>query len=294
MGPTEGEWRTRLAEIRDGWGDTEFLDSLLAEWAPTEKDDPAFRAWFLAHMVELPASLSGIYHWVDDGAHALAMRETEQLVSSLHRVEEPERVLATILFTDIADSTTRTAELGDRAWKEAARTAPCARPGGVGAISRPGGRHRRRRFPRHVRRAGAGDPVRVWDQGPPELRRSRRPCRAAHGGVRGREREGGGNCRESGRTGCGPWRVLATSSSRALSGIWWQDRASRSRAAASTSSRAFPAPGRCTPSRLSEQLVPSVEGCRSARAEAIPSWWPRSRRDTGCSPARPPSRPSSP
>jgi class 3 adenylate cyclase/pimeloyl-ACP methyl ester carboxylesterase len=31
---------------------------------------------------------------------------------------EPDRVLATVLFTDIVDSTTRAAELGDRAWSE--------------------------------------------------------------------------------------------------------------------------------------------------------------------------------
>ena len=31
---------------------------------------------------------------------------------------EPDRVLATILFTDIVDSTERAAELGDRAWHE--------------------------------------------------------------------------------------------------------------------------------------------------------------------------------
>ena len=43
-------WRVRLREIRDGWGRTEFLDSCLAEWSPDQRDDPAFRAWFLAHM----------------------------------------------------------------------------------------------------------------------------------------------------------------------------------------------------------------------------------------------------
>ena len=33
-------------------------------------------------------------------------------------VREPERVLATVLFTDIIDSTVRMSELGDRAWRE--------------------------------------------------------------------------------------------------------------------------------------------------------------------------------
>jgi class 3 adenylate cyclase len=34
------------------------------------------------------------------------------------RDAEPERVLSTILFTDIVDATTRASELGDRAWRE--------------------------------------------------------------------------------------------------------------------------------------------------------------------------------
>lgn len=43
--------------------------------------------------------------------------EIEQfLTGSLHEVE-PDRVLATVLFTDIVDSTKRAAELGDRAWR---------------------------------------------------------------------------------------------------------------------------------------------------------------------------------
>jgi hypothetical protein len=33
-------------------------------------------------------------------------------------VAEPDRVLATVLFTDIVDATARAAELGDRAWRE--------------------------------------------------------------------------------------------------------------------------------------------------------------------------------
>ena len=33
-------------------------------------------------------------------------------------VAEPDRVLATVLFTDIVDATARAADLGDRAWRE--------------------------------------------------------------------------------------------------------------------------------------------------------------------------------
>ncbi len=47
---SEERWRGLLKEIREGWGRTEFLEARLAEWSPDQRDDPQFRAWFLAHM----------------------------------------------------------------------------------------------------------------------------------------------------------------------------------------------------------------------------------------------------
>ena len=43
---------------------------------------------------------------------------TQEQVRSLHAAQDTERVLATILFTDIVDSTGRAAALGDRAWRK--------------------------------------------------------------------------------------------------------------------------------------------------------------------------------
>ncbi|TME08687.1 MAG: hypothetical protein E6I65_12430 [Chloroflexi bacterium] len=42
---------------------------------------------------------------------------TDEQVQSLRALEETDRVLATVLFTDIVDSTRRAAELGDREWR---------------------------------------------------------------------------------------------------------------------------------------------------------------------------------
>ena len=70
-----------------------------------------------AELVELPG-LEGIYTWVDDDPHERTMRASERFIAGLGRAVEPERVLATVLFTDIVNSTLRTAELGDRAWRE--------------------------------------------------------------------------------------------------------------------------------------------------------------------------------
>jgi class 3 adenylate cyclase/alpha-beta hydrolase superfamily lysophospholipase len=70
-----------------------------------------------AKLVELPG-LRSIYHWVDDGANDIALRETRRLVDATSSAPVPERVLATVLITDLVGSTERAAELGDRAWAE--------------------------------------------------------------------------------------------------------------------------------------------------------------------------------
>ena len=70
-----------------------------------------------AEVVELP-ELRGVYTWVDDEAHQATMEATKQFVSRLSRRVRPERVLATVLFTDIVGSTELAARLGDSAWRE--------------------------------------------------------------------------------------------------------------------------------------------------------------------------------
>jgi class 3 adenylate cyclase len=68
-------------------------------------------------LAELPG-LKGMCTWVDDDVHEQTMRETERFVASLGRPPEPERILATVLFTDLVRSTERAVELGDRAWRD--------------------------------------------------------------------------------------------------------------------------------------------------------------------------------
>jgi class 3 adenylate cyclase len=69
-----------------------------------------------AELVELPA-FRGVYTWVDDAAHRATMEATEAFVSRLSRSGGSERVLATILFTDIVGSTELAARIGDSAWR---------------------------------------------------------------------------------------------------------------------------------------------------------------------------------
>jgi class 3 adenylate cyclase len=67
-----------------------------------------------AKLVELP----GEDHspWVGD--RDALLDEVEQFLTGRRHVQEPERVLATVLFVDIVGSTERAAALGDGRWRE--------------------------------------------------------------------------------------------------------------------------------------------------------------------------------
>jgi pimeloyl-ACP methyl ester carboxylesterase/class 3 adenylate cyclase len=67
-----------------------------------------------AQYMELP----GIDHlpWAGDSDAVLG--EIEEFLTGARSVAEPERVLATVMFTDIVGSTERAAELGDARWRE--------------------------------------------------------------------------------------------------------------------------------------------------------------------------------
>ncbi|HEY7255585.1 MAG TPA: adenylate/guanylate cyclase domain-containing protein [Solirubrobacterales bacterium] len=67
-----------------------------------------------ARYVELP----GIDHLVWVGDQDAILVEVEQFLLGSHRGSEPERALATVLFTDIVGSTEKAAELGDRRWRD--------------------------------------------------------------------------------------------------------------------------------------------------------------------------------
>jgi|SRR5579871_1381431 len=67
-------------------------------------------------LVTVP-SVRGQFTWLDEEAHAFAMAETERFVERLGGGGLPERVLATVLFTDIVGSTELAAQLGDREWR---------------------------------------------------------------------------------------------------------------------------------------------------------------------------------
>jgi pimeloyl-ACP methyl ester carboxylesterase/class 3 adenylate cyclase len=65
-----------------------------------------------ARLVEVP----GIDHFPWVGDTEAILDELEHFVTGTRRGDEPDRILATVLFTDIVGSTERAAELGDRRW----------------------------------------------------------------------------------------------------------------------------------------------------------------------------------
>jgi pimeloyl-ACP methyl ester carboxylesterase len=67
-----------------------------------------------AKLVELP----GEDHWPWAGDAERVAAEIQELVTGARGRPEPERVLTTVLFTDIVGSTERASELGDRRWRE--------------------------------------------------------------------------------------------------------------------------------------------------------------------------------
>jgi class 3 adenylate cyclase len=67
-----------------------------------------------ARLVELP----GIDHLPITGDNDAIMDEIQEFLTGVRPVPESDRVLATVLFTDIVTSTERSAQVGDRRWKD--------------------------------------------------------------------------------------------------------------------------------------------------------------------------------
>jgi len=83
------------------------------------RDESAFVAERIsgARRIEVEG-LHDWFSWADPEHNAMLLRETHQFIHGLATTPAPDRVLATIMFTDIVGSTERAAELGDTAWSE--------------------------------------------------------------------------------------------------------------------------------------------------------------------------------
>jgi class 3 adenylate cyclase len=118
----------RVQQLFKMFLDTDVRDALPLIQAPTlvlqRRGDRAVNhraARWLAGQIEGSryVELEGEDHfpWVGDGGGE-ALDEIEEFLTGVRPGPAPERVLATVLFTDIVDSTRVAAELGDRRWRE--------------------------------------------------------------------------------------------------------------------------------------------------------------------------------
>jgi class 3 adenylate cyclase len=67
-----------------------------------------------ARFVELPGTDTIMF----SGDQGLLIAEVEEFLTGARHAPDPERILATVMFSDIVDSTRRAAEMGDRRWRE--------------------------------------------------------------------------------------------------------------------------------------------------------------------------------
>jgi class 3 adenylate cyclase len=80
---------------------------------------PALGRYLAEHIPEATfVDVPSADHVISAADPALYAEEIEEFITGRRGAREPERVLATVLFTDIVDSTARAAELGDQAWRE--------------------------------------------------------------------------------------------------------------------------------------------------------------------------------
>jgi pimeloyl-ACP methyl ester carboxylesterase len=141
-----------------------------------------------SQVVDLPP-FDGVYTWADDDAHEATMAETARFVSRLAGSESTERVLATILFTDIVGSTELAARLGDRAWRELLERHHAIVRRELARFRGRGARHGRGRVLRVVRRPRPRGPGGCRAPRPAAIHRPRDPVGPPHRRVRGERRQ---------------------------------------------------------------------------------------------------------
>ncbi len=114
--------------------------------------------------------------------------EMEEFLTGTRRPRQLDRVLATVMFTDIVDSTKRAAAAGDRRWRELLHRHDEFDQATTRPLSWPRDQDPGRWLPCHVRRPGARHRVRVRDPRRGQPARPRGPRRSSHGRVRARRR----------------------------------------------------------------------------------------------------------
>jgi class 3 adenylate cyclase len=118
-----GTMRRQLKMILDA----DVRDALSLIQAPTlvihRKDNPVVRVEHGRYLAEhIPgaryAELPGVDHVPFAGDYEAILAEIREFLTGVRVAPVSDRVLATLVFTDVVGSTTRAIELGDRRWRE--------------------------------------------------------------------------------------------------------------------------------------------------------------------------------
>lgn len=112
-------WQGNLSQV-------DVRDILASVRVPTlvlhRKDDHIPVEFGRELAAKIPAArlveLEGVDHYPAVGDIKSITGEVEEFLTGHRHEQPPDRVLATVLFTDIVDSTRRAAELGDQRWRE--------------------------------------------------------------------------------------------------------------------------------------------------------------------------------
>ena len=135
-----------------------------------------------ARYVELPGEEAITF----GGGSAPLIDEIEEFLTGARQPVDSERILATVMFSDIVDSTQRAAEMGDSRWRDLLESVESVGRSRADALPRPGGEEDGRRLPRHLRRPRSRDPLRDRDPRHDTLAvRARGSQRPAHRRDRG-------------------------------------------------------------------------------------------------------------
>ena len=190
-------------------------------------------------VVELPGD-SHLFFFVDRNE---LIDEVQQFFTGMHWRPKRNRVLATVVFTDVVRSTEHAVELGDEGWADLLEQHH-ATVLAAGAVRRTGDRHGGRRTLRQLRRPRTRRPLRLCDRERGARPRDRDPGRVDTVNARDR-REARWAGRPRRRTGRPCGRSGRGAHVEPRSRIWWPVLACPSSTGAANGSRACPTSGNC-------------------------------------------------
>lgn len=120
------------------WGD----GSRLANLSPGAESNPRLRAWYgkLERFAAAPGMATKLMPMNSDEV-ASELDEIEEFLTGARHADDAERILATVMFADVVDSTRTAARVGDGVARHPGR--PEGGPGTMAALRRRGlSRHR--------------------------------------------------------------------------------------------------------------------------------------------------------